>query len=173
MSYWCILSGYFRTSSSMFSAFPLDAALSQFVINASHFVITVAFCNKKPDAFCNKIISTAFVIMAVAFSNKLRIKYETVALLTTKIRFPMLMLCPMFFNPLSLDSGASIFSSLSLDTPERDRIFTWNLNHADKTSLETFWLTQIGNLKYLTLTIALVSFLTFCCFFCSLFSVFY
>ena len=33
------------------------SVLSQFVIKSSHFVITVAFCNKKPDAFCNKLLS--------------------------------------------------------------------------------------------------------------------
>ena len=32
-------------------------------------------------------------------------KYETVTLLTTKIRFPMLMLCPMSFSPSSLEGG--------------------------------------------------------------------
>ena len=32
-------------------------------------------------------------------------KYETVTLLKTNIRFLMLMLCPMSFSPSSLESG--------------------------------------------------------------------
>ena len=34
-------------------------------------------------------------------------------------------------------------------------IFAWKLNYANKTSLETFWHTQVWNLKYLSWTIAL------------------
>ena len=29
---------------------------SQCVIKSPNFVITVAFCNKKPDGFCNKLL---------------------------------------------------------------------------------------------------------------------
>ena len=31
--------------------------MSRFVIKSSQFVITVAFCNKKPGAFYNKLLS--------------------------------------------------------------------------------------------------------------------
>ena len=44
-------------------------------------------------------------------------------------------------------------------TQERLAIFVWNLNHANKTSLETFCHTQVWNLKFLSLTI--VFFLNF------------
>ena len=55
------------------------------------------------------------------------------------------MLCPMSFSPSPLENvarGAGTFSSLSLSNLERFGIFAWNLSHADKTPLETFWYTQ-------------------------------
>ena len=149
----------------------------QFVINvtfrnkSSQFVVTVAFYNKKPDVFCNKLLSH-FVIILVTFCNKLSewIRHETVILLTPKIRFPMLMLCPMSLSPSSLESGGEkgVYHSPWTHTAERLGIFVWNLNHANKNSLETFWHTQVWSLKYLFLTIILL-FLTLCCYFYQLF----
>ena len=50
--------------------------------------------------------------------------------------------------------GRGYFSHSSWKhTQERLAIFVWNLNHADKTSLETFCHTQVWNLKYLSLKI--------------------
>ena len=74
-------------------------------------------------------------------------KYETVTLLTPKIRFPMLILCPMFFSPSSLDrrgeGGVHFCHSSLTHTPEQLGIFARNLKHAHKTSLLTFCHTQI------------------------------
>ena len=68
----------------------------------------------------------------------------------------MLMLRPMPFNSLYLESGGEggmyFCHSPSTHTPERLGIFAGNLNHANETSLETFWHTQVQNLKYLSLT---------------------
>ena len=149
----------------------------QFVINvtfrnkSSQFVVTVAFYNKKPDVFCNKLLSH-FVIILVTFCNKLSqwIRHETVILLTPKIRFPMLILCPMSLSPSSLESGGEkgVYHSPWTHTAERLGIFVWNLNHANKNSLETFWHTQVWSLKYLFLTIILL-FLTLYCYFYQLF----
>ena len=72
------------------------------------------------------------------------------------------MLCPISFSPLSLESAgerrAYFCHSLWTHTQEQFGIFAWNLNHADKTSLETFYYTQVSNLKYLFLIIVLVIF---------------
>ena len=107
-------------------------------------------------------------------------QYETITLLTPKIRFLMLMLCPMSFTPSSLEGGGgrvvylclclclclslsvSLCLSLSLSlshTLEQRWIFAWNMNHANKTSSETFWHTQVWDLKYLSLTVILFLFL--------------
>ena len=62
----------------------MDFVLSYFVITSTHFVITVASCNKtvafcdaQPDVFCNKLFShfvinylSDFVIISVAYYNK-------------------------------------------------------------------------------------------------------
>ena len=92
-------------------------------------------------------------------------KYEIVTLLTPKIRFLMLMLCSISWSPLSLESGRKgrvyFCHSSWTHTPEQLGIFMWNLKHANKTSLETFWRTQVWNLKYLCLTIALIFFFFF------------
>ena len=95
----------------------------------SHFVITVAFCNKKPNEFCNKPLSH-FVISA-AFCDKVSkgINYETVTLLTLKIRILMLMLCPpMLFSHSTLESGGEepvyFYQSPWTHTPKRFGIFT-------------------------------------------------
>ena len=59
-----------------------------------------------------------------------RIKYETVTLLTPKIRFPMLMICPMSLSRSSLESaGKEGGHSPWKRTQERIGIFAWNLNH--------------------------------------------
>ena len=83
-------------------------------------------------------------------------KYEIVTLLTPKIRFPMLMLCPMSLIPLPLESGGEggvyFCHSPWKHTPERLGTFAWTLNDASKISLETFWHNQVWNLKYLSLT---------------------
>ena len=44
--------------------------LSQFVISVIFCDKTVGFCNKNPDAFCNRLLSH-FVIISVAFYYKL------------------------------------------------------------------------------------------------------
>ena len=86
-------------------------------------------------------------------------KFETVTLLTPRIRFLMFMLCPMSFIPSSLESGREgrVYFCHSPWTyiPKQVGIFAWNLNHADKTSLETFWHTQVWNLRHMASTIVL------------------
>ena len=70
-------------------------------------------------------------------------KYEAVTPLTPKIRFPMLKLCLMSFAFRKQRGKTGTFLSLSLNTYF---IMSWNfalnLNHADKTSLETIWYNQ-------------------------------
>ena len=67
------------------------------------------------------------------------------------------MLFPMSFSPSSLEKGREgrvyFCHTPWRHTPEHVGIFVWNLNHAYKTSLETFWHIQVGNLKQLRLTI--------------------
>ena len=70
-------------------------------------------------------------------------KYETVTLLTPKIRFPMFMLFPMSFSPSSLvrerkKKRVYFCHSPPRHAPEWVGIFARNMNHADKTSIETF-----------------------------------
>ena len=48
-----------------------NSQTSHFVIKSSQFVITTAFCNKKPDAFCNKI---AFASTVINFHNESSMK---------------------------------------------------------------------------------------------------
>ena len=50
--------------------------------------------------------------------------------MTPKIRFPMLMICPMSLSRLSLESGERGGGhSPWKHTPEQLQIFAWNLNH--------------------------------------------
>ena len=76
-----------------------------------------------------------------------------------EIRFPISMLCPISFSPLSVESGGKgrvyLRHSPWTSTPKWVRIFAQNLNHTEKTSLETFWHTQVLNMKYLPLAIVL------------------
>ena len=46
-----------------------------------------------------------------------------------------------------VEGSGGIFVTLWMQTPERLDIFFWNLNHANKTSLESFWDTQVWNLR--------------------------
>ena len=81
--------------------------------------------------------------------NELNMRLQT--LLTFKNRFPCVLvsiprltLCPVFLSPSSLkDNCPSPWTQAS----ECLWIFYWNLDLVSKTSLETYWPTQIWNLK--------------------------
>ena len=68
---------------------------------------------------------------------------------TPKMRFPMLMICPMFLSPSSLESGREegyFYHSPWKHTPEQLGNFAWNLNHAKIILLEHWNISIIRNI---------------------------